>query len=191
MSHWTVYVNMTFYGQLCQNVLHFENRSDPFSNEQVATEIRDNWIEQVRGRLPFDVSFNSVAVYDTENSSVAPYNLVFQKNGAQSGDNQLVPFACWVFQLKTATGGPSGHGRFYLPGVLKGFHAGGILQNGGVTVWEPFRAALVARYCLGGNGPLELKVFTRRPNFIWKPVTNIVLRNTMGAQRNRNIGVGS
>jgi hypothetical protein len=191
-DHYTAVVNATFYGQLIQNKLHFRvNGGSTVTPQQAAIDIRDGWVEQVRQRLPSDVSYNSVTIYDTEFPGNAPYNLVFQKNGAQAGDNQLVPFACWVLQFKTALGGPTGHGRCFIPGVLKGFHVGGILQSGGITVWTPPLNALIAKYCEGGTGPLTLTVFHSQPNFRWLSCTNIVLRNTMGAQRNRNIGVGS
>lgn len=190
MSYNRVILSGTFYGQVWQNVLFFHNFDGALTFPQVATHVRDNWATQCKSGLPADVFYTGVTVYDDEHPEVGPYFLPLSLQGSQSADTQLVPFACWVLTFRTALGGRHGHGRCFLPGVLKGFHFLGVLTAGGGTYWATALANLNTVYAGASGGPLHLVLKRRDVNSFYTSVDTIGMRSTMGAQRRRNIGVG-
>lgn len=191
MSIHKVIVSGLFYGQTWNNRFYVNNPDGAMTRPDIANHFNTNWIEQVRMRLPVDVSFNKVEVFDASNNNLAPHTLTIAKIGNMSADNQLVPFNCWVLQFRTLQAGRKGRGRCYLPGVLKGFHTNGLLNSSGIAAWGGTLNSLQQNYAAGGSGPLHLVIHSEHGEPQDFAVSSIVLRPTTGTQRRRNIGTGT
>lgn len=191
MSVHKVVLSGLFYGQTWNNRFYVNNADGAMSRPDIANYFNANWIEQVRMRLPVDVTFNKIEVFDAGNGNLAPFTLTISKVGNMSADNQLVPFNCWVLQFRTLQAGRKGRGRCYLPGVLKGFHTNGLLNSSGIGAWGGTLNSLNASFSAGGSAALHFVIHSEHGEPQDFAVANIVLRSTMGTQRRRNIGTGT
>jgi hypothetical protein len=184
-----VTLTMLYYGQFCQNVLHFRANDEGLADLAVADEIKANWISQIRIPLTVDVQFVSMTIRDLGSGTETPVNILPAVFGAQLNETQNVPFVAWVLRFNTGRAGRKFRGRCYLPGYRHGDTQEGVLNTGGAQIWEAPLAALKNRFTDGGTGPLTLVIHGAHESHD-TPVTSITLRTTLGAQRRRNIGVG-
>lgn len=187
-----VTVTAVLYGQQCQNVIHLSGpSSDPGQMSVLATEIRDVWVEKVRGVITQDVKFVNINVR-LLGSQFAPFDKTINVNGAGSASNQQIPFACYVIRLRSALIGRKGHGRVYIPGVLNGVTDFGLLNQSTLNFWSPRLADIMAAFGPGGTSTFRLGVGPKvntTANF--KEVINLQMAPTLGSQRRRNIGIGA
>jgi hypothetical protein len=179
-------------GQVCQNVLHFNNVSGNLTGLQVATDLRDNFIQTY---LPFQhngVQWVDIEVRDVDQPAIAATHLTVNILGSGAGQTQGDdPCRCRVFQLKTSFSGPRGHGRFYGIGTPLATWINGVVGtaslNAGQTLVNQWKAHYVTNVPSTG---LLMVIGPRSTPHNWKSVVDIVQRPIAGFQRRRNIGVG-
>ncbi len=191
MSLFRVTAQGLILGNAHQNVLHFKTSNGTETTAQLAAHIRDNWLQQVKTRHGATLVWNGVLVQKI-GSGEAPFTLSINIPGSGDSSANYTPFAAFVVQLKTATAGRHGHGRFYLGAVHPGAHVNGIVTSTTLSDWATPIATLMGLYGPSHSSPYNLVVVKRTTNAAETayPVTAMVLRSSLGTQRRRNYGVG-
>lgn len=180
-----------FLGQLNQNVWHFNNPDGGLTHDQVKQEVLDNFIFYLRNLQNAGYSWTSMIVQKVDGTPDLPtvYSLSGQA-GVFSGAGAHVCLAA-LFSIRTPQPGRHGHGRFYMGGVHGSSVVDSVMPSATLTNYQSKAASIVARFKVGGAGPLQL-VVCRRSNPADKFfMTDIVVRPVFGIQRRRNIGVGA
>lgn len=171
-----------------QNVLHFNDISQVgLDYTQIGDEIRTQWMPKFASFQTATFQWKQIHIQKLgTNETPFPYNALNTPGG--SGNNVFHPCIALLFQLRTNLSGRRGRGRFYLPAC----HTGAISRcNPSTTTsntWAVNGPQIKARYCLGGNGPLQLVVKHKDEGF--EVVTDVLLSPTNRVQRRRNRGVG-
>lgn len=192
-----VTITALMYGQKMQNVLHFNNPDGALTGLQVCQEIRDNWIGTavnvgIHAWCTQSTVWVQVACQTRASSPSPPTILTINQPGYQGASNEIVPFACVVLKFQTAVAGRRGRGRSYTPGVMQGFFTQGLMDDTLTSFGGTALAAMNARFCAGGSGPLTLLVGPKNGIILidFLQVTQISFSTFLGVQRRRNIGFG-
>jgi hypothetical protein len=191
MSTLRAVISMSFYSQLCQNVVFFDNPDGAISLFQAATLIEQQWVARIKAPLPHDVKFTRIQVYDADQPAVQPADIVLALEGDQASDNQLYTVVAWVLQYTTELAGRTQHGRSYIPGVLKGFHTNGVMNINGLNTWTASIDGLMGSFVNPATSGLLLVIKHKNTQLGTTHVANIKVRPTVGTMRTRNIGVGN
>lgn len=183
----------TLFGQQCVNCIHFQ-KPDAISSDTalLATKFRDLWVEQFRGRVLNDVTFNRCMVTALDGPSQPSVDLFYVKTGSAGGSVFNTPVTCFVIKLQTGVGGRTGRGRIYWPGGAAGQMTQGKWLNTVLNNWQTLLAAQAANWL--GTTPIStfnLVVITRGDPASWKAVESWGVRDVVGVQRRRNIGHGN
>lgn len=191
-----VTINMLFYGQVCQNVLHFEKADAVFSTDgpALADSIDSVWIANVKVPLAGDVNFYQIRVDDAEHDSGAPtHTKTITQNGGNGADTSCPLNLAWVLRYSTGLSGKHFHGRTFVPGMRPGYITSGLVNSTGQALWPTRINNLKAAYV--GTSPssgFSLKLYNERNRaFGATSVSDIQLRTTPGSMRKRMLGVGS
>lgn len=198
MSIKRVTITALFYGQKCQNVLHFDDRDDSQTDAMVAAEVRDYWIGSTTNWGIHAWCTNSIQWVSVQVQKLAsgvwtvPYNLTIAQNGQQSADNQQYTMLCVILKMQTATPGRSGRGRSYCPGLANGFATNGLLNATFHSYADTSLNNMKARFQSGGTGPLLVGVFPKSSITAadFKPCLTLQASTFIGVQRRRNVGFG-
>lgn len=192
MSLHRVKLSALIYGQTHQNVLHFANPDGALTDQEIALLIRDNWINNVKSEVTDDLIWNQISVKNL-GSQVAEYSLTIAIPGGQGTSIKEAPTLCFVLQLKTALAGRHGHGRVYQSGVHPTRQLSGIITNEQLILWTNKLTLVKAALCTPNPTTGLTMVVNRQGNVLESggtPVTDIVVRSSLGVQRRRNYGVG-
>lgn len=193
MSQHRVVISSLYLGQLCQNVLHFDNPDGATQPQAIAQDVFDNWIMKVTIHTGSAVNYFNVLVQNLSNPNEAPFSLAVNRSGQSFAANTMGPFTCKVFKFLTARAGRHGRGRCFIPGIDAQHITLGQLNSGYITnVNSQVITPIMARFGPGGTSNLNLCV---RENDgtdvgIFNPVISIQCRAQLGVQRRRNIGIG-
>lgn len=183
----------THYGTVtCQNVLHFDNPEPSLTLQQCANELRDNWCTTSAVARTSQFGFRSIKC-EKLGSTETPFTLPIAINGSDLSDNSAsMPPVCVKWILRTDHGGRKGRGRIYQAGYRAAYWQSGTLTATGITNITGHINTLMARYMVGGTGPLKLKVGPRvyTSDSDYRYVTSVQLSLTPGIQRRRTVGVG-
>lgn len=185
-----VVLSAIYYGQTCQNSMHFENTDGFLTLQQVAEEIRDNFLPDFKFLSNDLCVWNNIHVRDISNLGANAFNLTVNLPGGQSGNNQNFPFVALVVRLRTDFGGRAGRGRWYIPGLNIGLTDKGVWTAALLNLAGPKMAEIFDRYKLDGPGPLTLGVCKQNTPGSFHSVTSLQVAPVPGVQRRRNIGVG-
>lgn len=197
MSVERVTITALFYGQRCQNVLHFNNPDGLFTTMNVCEEVRNEWIGTVANKgihqwTPSNIVWVMVSCQRLGNPPPAPTHLTVNIPGVQGPQSEQIPFACVVLKFQTALAGRRGRGRSYCPGVMQGFLTNGLIDADFNAFAATALTAMNARFKAGGSGPLTLLVGPKNGVVLadFTMVEAITVSNFVGVQRRRNIGFG-
>jgi hypothetical protein len=179
-----------FFGQTCQNVLHFNNPDGLTTPADIATDIKNNWLVQISAMSSGNIVWNNISVRRVDGGTEAPYNLAVSIAGAQSGSAQQLTFLAYVIRIRTAVVGRRGRGRIYVPGPNLNLTNLGVWASSTITGWQTPLNNLAARYLAGGTSSIRLGVASHTDPSDWKAATQLLLASIPGIQRRRNIGVG-
>lgn len=194
MALYRATVSATLFGQKIQNVLHF-HRADAPSNgaEVLAQSLIDHFYGQIRLLCNNSINWNQIRIDRPDIPSAQPVLVATNFNGLFSSNLRLWGPLCAVFQIKTATAGRTGRGRFYVSGIEA--------QRLDSGVWET-QAQLQLNSCAqsledGYADPTPSSLYTlgvmsRSATTVveFKPCLDIVPRPVPGTQGRRNIGRG-
>lgn len=194
----TVVNSGRMYGQLVQNVMHF-NKGDgvwPTDAVTLSTAIRDKWLGGTTGiRLQesTDVLWNEVRVYKTGDSMLTPVTLTVSIQGTDSnGATQIMSFTSYILRIRAETGGRHGRGRVYIPAARFGHFINGQLSAAAISAWAPILIGLNADWVGSSPGSGFNIVIAKGTNQVDFFTANaLTLSPTAGVQRRRNIGVGA
>lgn len=192
MPTWRATLTCLVTGQVCQNVLHLLNENGNLTGLQIATDLRDNFIQSYRPFQHNGAKWVDIEVRDVNQPAIAAthltVNILGSGSGQTGGDDTC---RCRVFQLKTGFSGPTGHGRIYGIGTPLATWDNGVVNAASLAAGQTLVDQWKSHYITNaGNSGLVLVVGPRKAPFVWKPVTDIVQRPVAGFQRRRNIGVG-
>lgn len=191
MALWQVTLTGTILAQKCQNVLHFFREQDDMDNASIRNEFTSNWLPIVRNLQNASWAWTTIGVQQLE-PVTEPLEVFVVTNQSGSLSGTMAPTVlAGLFSLRTGFAGRSGRGRFYLPGVHGASVLNSILEPNAFSAYQTRANDLLNRYGAQGAGPLRLVVASRGPERTFHQVTAIVVRQTFGIQRRRNIGVGS
>ena len=193
MAVWRATLTCLVTGQVCQNVLHFLNEADNKTGLQVATDLRDNFIQTYRPFQHNGAQWVDIEVRDVAQPLIAAthltVNILGSGTGQTGGDDTC---RCRVFQFKTQFSGRRGHGRMYGIGTPLATWTNGVVNAASLSAGQALVDQWKARYCTGqSNSGLQLVIGPRSGPPNWKGVIDIVQRPVAGFQRRRNIGVGT
>ena len=194
MSIERVTVSALWYGgMVVQNVMAFENDDGFLSVQQVAEEIRDNWLTTLRAKQSGLLAWRDIKV-DRLNDASPPIHLNINLPGLDAVDSGLSqPTIAWKLRINTNVGGKRGRGRIYVPGIRYSHWQFGQLTAFGQEDLQPLVDTLSGRYVGPSHtGPLQLGVMPRPgPDVeVFLPSTSLTQSVTPGIQRRRSVGVG-
>jgi hypothetical protein len=177
------------YGQLTQNVLHFEWLGVSWDPTAIAAEIVAGWMPNILWFSKSNFRYNSILVQHATQPTLQTVNLPIVVDGNVVNDPRMPPFVACVLKISTLQGGRTGRGRIFLAGVGADSLTSGVFTASFISTRQPKIDALKARYGLSGSSQLRLGLFNRTTN-AFNGMSNLVLRPTPGVQRRRNIGIG-
>lgn len=176
----------------CQNVVVFDDGNNNFTDLQVATELRDNWLTLIKAGQVTTFAWRNISI-ERIGSGVAPLNLAVNVQGVDSVDNlggtQVI---CVKWRIHTTFPGKKGRGRIFLPAFRSVYWSAGQLTSLGITNISGLITTVKNRYVgPGSSGPLKLGVRGRGASDSgFHAADDITLSITPGVQRRRNLGVG-
>lgn len=177
------------YGQLCQNVVHFEWLGISWDPVAIANHLAANWLPKVVWFSGTGFRYSAVLVQDATNPNLQTATLSVDLAGNVFDDNRCPPFVACVLKIQTLQGGRSGRGRIFLPGVAHDSMQNGLFQANFQQTRQPRIDELKVLYGLSGTSQLRLGLFNRTTN-AFNGMSNLTLRPVPGVQRRRNIGIG-
>jgi hypothetical protein len=183
------------YGQLCQNVLHFDYPDMPAATglQNAAADLEANWLSQIRLPISANVQWNSIRMDELSTGGAGlTHTRLVTILGAQPVDSFIILNIAWKLRFQTGLSGRHNRGRCFIPGVRSGWMNSGFMHASGIAAWTAPVAALIGRYCVGGSGFMKLHIrrtFGGTHDTI--PVTTMQISNTPGSMRSRMIGVGA
>ena len=190
-------ISMLWFGQTCQNVLHFEytNDANPAYLEDLAAGMETGWIPMIRPATNADVNFFNIKVDDLSNGPGGPQ---FTKNisiaGSASFDAASPLGLAFVLQMKTGLSGKRNRGRCYMVGQSPGHCTNGLVNSTGVARWDNPIVNLKANFVLGGANQENYHLVLSSGNHgldQLRIIKDIQLRTTPGSMRRRMVGVGN
>lgn len=195
-----VVISGLLFGQTNQNTVFFR-RDDavwPADGDTLVQAIKNSWIgvaaaTGIRDRVTTSQVWNNISAYNTGSPGEAPISLPIAITGARSGANQdLMPYSCYILQLRCGVGGKRGRGRQYIPGPEPGAYKNGILQASHITIWNTVIGQLAAAF-MGGSPTSGWSLVVANhntPSVDHFTVISLQIASVSGVQRRRNIGVG-
>jgi len=186
-----VTINMTWFGQICQNVIHLDNGEAGYDPADVKSQIETLWIPAVRPMQLGTLNYFKIQVRDMEAVGGLTTDYAININGSAGSAVEGWGCLCYLFSFQTATGGHEGRGRVYLPGAYPGNVVLGRWISASMDQQTTAIGLLTTRF-LGATptSGYNLVVCKRQTLPTPHPVINIIARNVPGVQRRRNIGVG-
>lgn len=187
--------NMLLFGQVCQNVLHF-NYPSPGGTylQDMAAGMETAWVQAVRPSTIGDVFFFSTQVDDITGGSGGPtFTRNYTWQGSSGFDTASQLNMAFVLRLETGLSGRKNRGRVYMPGQHPGHTSSGLVNGTGAALWAGPITNLKINFLQGGSAgnPYYLVIWTRGTSTgSFRTVTDIVLRTTPGSMRKRMLGVG-
>ena len=182
-------ISGSFYGNLWQNVLHFEDTNT--SSEQLlelAFELNAGWVQIVKQGQPREVLYSLIEVRDDQAPNLAPALLPISVVGDNSGSDQWLPELAYVFKWHTALNGPAHRGRAFINGFTTAHVTFGVINPACRAFWQPKFALLLERY--SATSSQRFKLVVRHPEG-WDRVHNITLSDHVGHLKSRRAGVGA
>jgi len=193
MSMHRVTISATLDGQICQNVMHFNNPDGTKTASQIADSIETVWLANWKqfshsGLVWFDIAVRELG------SLLAVFHKTIVVAGTGGGETEPdCPVIARVIKLQTAVAGKHGRGRLFIPGMSKDAWVRGLVKPASITAGLPLMAALKSAYITaGGSESLRLYVMPRNGTVTADgyQVEELVQRTTLGYQRRRSIGIG-
>lgn len=178
------------YGQLWQNRVHFRKNEGGPTVEQFATHLNLNWVEKMRNTQHGLVQWLSIQVVDISGGSGLGHTLAISKTGAQGQESQDTSFECGVIKLGTGFAGKRNRGRIYMAGIRGGATQFGLIQAFEIDNWNNRLAELAPLYLGNASSGCNL-IIHNGPESPDREVTTWQMRQILGVQRRRNIGVGA
>jgi hypothetical protein len=177
--------------QIYQNVVHFRNPSGTLSDAAIASEIATNFMPKIQGFQSNFLGWQYLYIYNAETPGTPPFVYNLANSPGLSTAAYIYPTLCMKLKWQTLSGGRKSRGRFYIAGgradwvTNAGVNATGAL-NGGIVLGQ-----IVARYKLGGTGPLILGLYNERdPEPEFRHLDSATFWQYCGQQRKRQYGVG-
>lgn len=177
------------YGQLTQNVLHFEWLGISWDPTAIAAEISANWMPNILWFSKSNFLYNSILVQHATQPTQQTVNLPIAVNGNVVNDTRMPPFVAVVLKIQTLQGGRSGRGRIFIAGCGGDSLTNGVHTASFISTRQPKIDALKTRYGLSGTSQLRLGLFNRTTS-AFNGMSNLTLRAVPGVQRRRNVGIG-
>jgi hypothetical protein len=185
---------MLMYGQICNNVLHF-NKGDFVAADlsALADDLDANWVAHYKVPLAGDVNFYQIVCTEDTGPGAPTFTKAIVQNGGNGSDSACALNVAWVLRFESGLSGRKNHGRCYAPGLRSGYLTNGLINATGAALWPTHINALKARYVSPGHpSQFSLVIYNRH---VAEPapvtVTDIILRTTPGSMRKRMQGVGS
>jgi hypothetical protein len=194
MSDHRITVSARYGGQLMQNVLHFKNTDGALSPAALANNVLVNWVRKVKLCQTSDCNNFAILVQNLSAPTTAAFNLPISEPGTQPSEHRMPTFVSAVFKYSTAFAGRHGRGRSFIPGVPTDFVFDWQLSPAGIVNYQTnVVTPIVAAFVSGGVAGMPLCVREHVPGSgtdILHEVIAIAVRQQLGVQRRRNIGIG-
>jgi len=195
MSTVRVRLSGTCFGQLMQNVLHFNNPDGTVTETDAAANMRDVWCTLVKKRQIsaftwFSIQVQTLGIGGPTLGVLLPIAL---SGEISSGQDLVQPTTCAILKLQTAVAGRRGRGRVYLPVPEPGTFFQGVMNGSIRAQWESNVMAPLRTAYLGGSptSGLNLAVLHRDTSSDVSNAISLEVGAIAGTQRRRQIGVGS
>jgi hypothetical protein len=186
-----VTINMTWFGQVVQNVLHFWNGEGAYDAAAVKFAIETLWIPPIRPLQLGSLNYFKIQVRRMDVIGGLTTDFAVNINGSSGSAVEGWGPLCMLWSLSTATGGHAGKGRIYLPGSYPGNVVQGRFISALMDQMNTAAATIGGRFLgAGATSGFQLAVCKRENLPVVHPVTSIIPRQVPGIQRRRNIGVG-
>jgi len=185
-----VTLSMTWFGQICQNVLHFDV-GEFYNPTDIKSTIETLWIPPIRPMQLGTLKYVLIQVRNMSTSGGLTSDFVVNINGSAGSAVEGWGPLCYLWSLKTDLGGHAGRGRIYLPGCYPGNVVTGRFISASMDQQVTAASTIATRF-LGGSSTSGIRLCVAKreelPDLNW--VTQIIPRDVPGVQRRRNIGVG-
>lgn len=186
-----VTIHQLWFGQVVQNVMHFDYGETAYNPDTIKAKMESDWIPQFRPLQLSSLSYFKIQVRNMSAIGGLTSDYVTSFVGSAGSAVEGWGPLCYLFSLKTLTGGHSGRGRIYIAGSYPGNVVQGRFISASMTQQATCAANLTSRF-LGATPStgLNLSVCTRENLPTPLHVTQIIPRDIPAVQRRRNIGVG-
>jgi hypothetical protein len=186
-------ISGSYYAQLVQNVMHFEGDDSITSEALLCTDLRDNWVDQIRGLQNIGFQYSQITAQKMLPIATPPVALdITDRQGTLSGAGSL-SFVAAIFRFRTATPTRKGRGRYYMGGVHGETVLNGVMHPTASGFFNTVAGLLITHWGAGGGSNFNLMVGPRHSTNIadYLEVQSIQVPPIFGVQRKRNIGVGA
>lgn len=189
---WRVTISGLMFGQMHQNVLHFQQVEGGGTDPQFqAFRIRDVWLPQIRTLHTASLNYNSIVIQNLDLPANAPTTVPINIVGSIAASSDMLPFAAMVVLLQTGRAGRRGRGRFYVGSLPTVAFTNGLLTAARISGFETMRGVLEPAFVgPGATAGMKLVVHGKGPGAEINPVVRMAARAVVGVQRRRNIGIG-
>lgn len=185
-----VTLSMTYYGQLFQNVLHF-NKSDYVASElpTLIQDVKDNWITHVKWCQSDGLKYINMKLHHV--GSLTPdTNEVLAINGGTGSSSEYKPFNCHIIRIQSEVAGRIGRGRVYIGGIASNLTDFGFIKTSILATWATKLQLITAAFGPSATSDFQLGVNPHTETDDFKPMQSLSINPVEGIQRRRNIGVG-
>lgn len=181
------------HNQNVQNVMNFEDGDSVNNTEQaLALDIRNNWIENIRFLQNIDFVYTSIKVQRMLPQKENPILLTVSNTGGTLAGASAHCGIAAIFSFHTLNPTRKGRGRYFMGGVHGASIDHSLVQANAFNQYIATANILSARYCGVDGGLFRLRVGPRtyQNSADYKLVDAIVPRNYFALMHTRNINVG-
>jgi len=178
-------------GLTYENVVHFNNPDGALSGAAIGAELQANFMPKIQGWQSNFLGWQYFYIYRVGHPEIPAYIYPLSNSPGLSTAQYMYPTNCYKLKWQCLAGGRHGRGRFYIAGGRSDWAANyGItasaVTNGGILLGQ-----IVARYKLGGTGPLTLGLVEKGGGeSTFTALDSAVFWQYIGQQRRRQYGVG-
>ena len=196
MSIFRVTLTGTLFGQIVQNVQHFNWPDGGPANGPalVCDEYDSKWLLNLKNPVSSVVQYISIHAEKLQAGGGGPsFTKSINQLGLAPADTNIALNNAYVLKFSTGLAGRHNRGRCYVPGFRAGWLTNGVINSGGQGAWATQITNLNGFFTSpSGTSFMLLHIMPKGAYQAadGKAVTNIALRLTPGSMRRRMVGVG-
>lgn len=181
----------SFTNRIFNNVIHLNNPDGLLTPQEIADEVRVNWVGPIRVWQAHELVYTHVTIQRLGLGQLpAPVTVQWVNVDGDGTSDVEHASICALLSFRTALAGRRHRGRYYVATVPAAHITNDVLNTDfGIPRMNAIANSLQNRFAADGGGPLDLVIWHRDTND-FHLVTGIIAQPRLGILRKRNVGVG-
>lgn len=180
-------ISATYENSVCFN----NGGGGGLSLAAAAAELQANFVVSISQFQSWFLGWQFLYLYNLNNPVLPPYILNLGNYAGLAHTGYIYPSIAMKLKWHGVTGGRHGRGRFYIAGSRDDWVTAGGVNGTGLTNGTIHMNNMMARYKVGGTGPLNLTIMPKGGSVVdTVAVETATFPQYLGNQRRRNYGVG-